>query len=46
MQSASTATYSDSERTWRLSGGKDLDGDSLEVVVAFDDDFDRVVTVI
>jgi len=44
--SATLATYRDSEDTWRIRGGKDVDGDDLDVVLAFGDDGTaRVVTL-
>ena len=43
IRTAKEATWSDKERTWRLKGGTDTDGEDLTVVVAFDPA--RVVTV-
>ena len=43
---ATTAVYRAEDDSWRLAGGVDLDGDSLDVVLAFKDDGTaKVVTV-
>jgi hypothetical protein len=45
VMSAKTAQYQANEDTWKLRGGRDLDGDDLDVVVAFEDGEMRVVTL-
>jgi hypothetical protein len=43
--SSTSAEWSPAKRTWRLRGGKDLDGDALDVVLAVDENTFRVITV-
>ncbi|MCB9589650.1 MAG: DUF4258 domain-containing protein [Polyangiaceae bacterium] len=43
IRTAKDAIWSEKEQTWRLSGGKDSEGDDLTVVVCFDPA--RVITV-
>jgi hypothetical protein len=43
--SATEANWSEEEGTWKLTGGKDLDGDVLDVVVVIAGNEVSVVTV-
>jgi hypothetical protein len=36
--------YDTSKKTWRIEGGRDLDGDDLTVVLVLEDDHGRLVT--
>lgn len=43
--SCTHATYNDTKDTWRFEGGTDLEGDPLDIVLAFGVGIARVVTV-
>jgi hypothetical protein len=45
LKTARSAIYTAERDTWRLEGGKDLDGDPLVVVVSLESWGDVVVTV-
>jgi hypothetical protein len=44
IQTATLAKYDTSKKTWRIEGGRDLDGDDLTVVLVLEDDHGRLVT--
>ena len=44
VRTATAAAWQPDRGTWKLTGGMDLDGDPLTVVVAIDDD--RSVTLV
>jgi hypothetical protein len=44
LLSAKKATWQPGERTWKLEGGVDRDGEPLAVVVAIDGNAVRIVT--
>ena len=46
IATATSAVWDAQEETWRLKGGKDFDGEGLDVVVTVEVDCLRVVTVI
>jgi hypothetical protein len=43
---AKIATWREDDRSWRLSGGTDIDGDHLDVAVGIEGNEVRIITVL